>query len=182
MDDRPNPFAAPQTDISPVTIADEATPDAERIRRQYLNHETSIKSIGVLFYLNTIGSIITAILWFERGSVIIASLLAVQAPLLALTGYYLRKLQPWSRIPTGIFAVLALIYFPIGTMVGGYILWLVFGRKGQKVFSPEYARVIAQTPHIRYRTSKIVIFFALLLAAVVLLGLFSFVFVRPVGR
>jgi hypothetical protein len=49
-----------------------------------------------------------------------------------------------------------LLGFPVGTLINGYILFLLFGRKGKTVFSEEYQVVIEQTPHIKYRTPLVV--------------------------
>jgi len=49
-----------------------------------------------------------------------------------------------------------LIGFPIGTLIHGYILYLYWGTKGRKVFSPEYKQIIAGTPHVKYKTSIII--------------------------
>ena len=61
-----------------------------------------------------------------------------------------------ARVPTGILSGIGLLGFPLGTIINGYILYLVFSQKGTTVFSDEYHAVIAQTPHIKYRTSIVV--------------------------
>ena len=71
-------------------------------------------------------------------------------------GIGLRRLSPWARIPSGILSGFGLLGFPIGTLINGYILYLLFSKKGTTVFSEEYKRAIAQTPHIKYRTSLVV--------------------------
>jgi hypothetical protein len=48
-----------------------------------------------------------------------------------------------------------LLGFPIGTLISAYFLYLLSSQKGVYIFSPEYARVIAATPHIKYKTSII---------------------------
>jgi hypothetical protein len=65
-------------------------------------------------------------------------------------------LRKWARIPTGILSGLGLLGFPLGTLINGYILYLIFSQKGKTVFSEEYQAVIEQTPHIKYRTSILV--------------------------
>src|SRR4030095_8127226 len=71
-------------------------------------------------------------------------------------GTGLRRLRRWARIPTGILSGIGLLGFPIGTIINGYILYLIFSQKGKVVFSDEYRAVIEQTPHIKYRTSIVV--------------------------
>jgi hypothetical protein len=68
-----------------------------------------------------------------------------------------RRLKPWARIGSGILSGIGLLGFPIGTIINGYILYLLFSKKGSMVFSDEYKRVIQQTPHIKYRTSVIIL-------------------------
>jgi hypothetical protein len=68
-------------------------------------------------------------------------------------GRALRTLRPGVRIPTVILAGLGLLGFPLGTLINGYILWLVLSKKGQFIFSPEYPAIVKATPHVKYRTS-----------------------------
>jgi Ca2+/Na+ antiporter len=71
-----------------------------------------------------------------------------------IAGLGLRKFSNRGRILGSVIAGIGLIVIPVGTVIGAYILYLLLGAKGKVVFSPEYQEVIAQTPHIRYRTSK----------------------------
>ena len=64
--------------------------------------------------------------------------------------------MPWAKIPAAIIAAVGLLSFSIVTFISIYILHLIFSSKGQMVFSPEYKEIIRQTPHIKYKTSKIV--------------------------
>ncbi len=58
-----------------------------------------------------------------------------------LLGRGLRRLRRGVRGPTIALAGLGLLGFPLGTLINGYILWLMLSKKGQLVFSPEYAAV-----------------------------------------
>lgn len=155
----------------------------EETRRQLLNHEASIKSIGLLYLLGSIILVILGIISFVsaisapqlRGTVSqIATTVSVAFFLLgvlqAFVAVGLRKLQRWTRIPVGIVSGIGLLSFPIGTLINGYILYLVFSQKGSQVFSPEYQEIIRQTPHIRYRTSILVKILAFLLLLILSLG------------
>ena len=95
------------------------------------------------------------------------------AVLMFFTARGLRRLQPWSRIPSGILSTIGLLGFPIGTLINGYILYLLFSRKGNVVFSPEYRDIIDRTPHIKYKTSLVVKVLAAVLLAVFLLGIIA---------
>ena len=52
--DEINPFQAPRSAIGTPTV--EADADAEVIRRTYIRHEASVRSIGMLAYLGRRGS------------------------------------------------------------------------------------------------------------------------------
>jgi hypothetical protein len=53
-------------------------------------------------------------------------------------------------------SAIGLIGFPIGTIINGYILYLLVSKKGSTIFSPEYKEIIALTPGVKYKTSVVV--------------------------
>lgn len=151
---------------------------AEETRNQYLKHEASVQSVGFLYRLGgvlmtlaAIGSLVAAVAGdgLLEGLLLFAFFLAFGIGQFVV-GSGLRRLRPWSRIPTGILSGIGLLGFPLGTIINGYILYLLFGKKGKVVFSPEYAVVIEQTPHIKYRMSVVV---WVLLGLIVLLFAFG---------
>jgi hypothetical protein len=50
-------------------------------------------------------------------------------------GYGLLKLQSWSRIAAIVLAILSLCSFPIGTILGGAVLYFMFQPEAQEAFS-----------------------------------------------
>ena len=64
-----------------------------------------------------------------------------------------QELSPWVRWPGGILSAIGLLGVPIGTLLNGYILFLMFSAKGRRILSPEYAELRARTPHIEFRRS-----------------------------
>jgi len=59
----------------------------------------------------------------------------------------------------------------VGSLIPGYILYMMVSAKGSMVFSPEYKAIILKTPHVKYKTSLIVkIFLAILLLVIGLAG------------
>lgn len=185
-----NPFAAPLTQspaMAPVGAYGGPSADAEAMRRKYIKHEASIRSVGILYYLGTIILGLASIpmlymaLTGEGGPAFGSSERAfitgmgVAYVILAVISYFLarglRALQPGVRIPVGIFAAIGLLQIPIGTLINGYILYLVFSSKGKVVFSDQYRDVVRRTPHIKYKTSLVtwivLIIFILLLAAAI---------------
>ena len=117
-----------------------------------------------------------------------------------IAGYGLRRLESWVRIPVAILCGLGLLGgvqalanpvagrqaagSAVGTVLGMainvYIIYLVWCAKGKFVCSDEYHAIIAETPHIKYKTSIIVKIFAGLLVLIVVCGVLSFLFLpRP---
>jgi len=92
-----------------------------------------------------------------------------------LIGRGFRKLKPWVRIPGTIFAALGLLSIPIGTLINGYILYLMFSAKGKMVFSPEYSEIREATPEVVYKTSALswIILIGLVVGLVALISYFS---------
>jgi hypothetical protein len=74
-----------------------------------------------------------------------------------------------------VFGAIGLLGFPVGTLIAGYLLYLLWSEKGNVVFSPRYQRVMQATPHIKYKTSIIVWIFLGLLGLVVLVGIIAMV-------
>ena len=162
----------------------------ETIRQEHLKHETSLRSVGLLLYLGAALTILGAImmmttareLYLESGtdgSGVLASLIiayAVIGVVLIILARGYRKLRPWIRIPGTIVACLGLLSIPIGTIINGYILYLLWSKKGKVVLSPEYQEVMAATPYIKYRTSPVVWVLLILLAVLLLGGLLSVAF------
>jgi hypothetical protein len=135
-----------------------------------------VKSVGFLYLLGAAVVLLAAMgmLLSSRSvgsNALVAILLLGLAAVQIWTGLGLRRLQRWARIPSGILSGLGLLGFPLGTLINGYILYLLFSKKGTMVFSEDYQRVIEETPHVKYRTSILVwIFLGLLL--LVLIGVF----------
>lgn len=182
-----NPFAAPIADDSTWAGPGVGT-EAEQIREQHINHEASLKTIGLLHYLAAFFTGIGTISIFAAGlsgadfETDIASSLAMLAVLVAMSvGYFvigrgLRGLRGWVRPWATITSILSLLSIPIGTMLGLYTLYLLWGSKAKMVFSAEYQEIIAQTPHVKRKTSIIVWIFLGLLLFVLALGFGAILF------
>jgi len=154
---------------------------SEQIRKAHIKHETSVRSIGLLYFLGAAILILAGPIGFlsnEGGGALVALCLLILGAAQISVGIGLRGLKPWSRVPTGILSGIGLLGFPIGTLINGYILFLVFSKKGATVFSEGYKRVIEETPHIRYRTSIVVWIFLALLLLLIGAGLLGLVIAR----
>jgi hypothetical protein len=165
MSDIQNPYAAPGANIEHAEIGGEA----ETIRKEHINTEASIQAVGRLYWLGCFLALLTFIALVvgvassrsEIAGGLMSSLptaigLLFISVMYGAAGFGLRKLKPWARIVATIVSVIGLIGFPIGTLISGYILYLLWSKKGRAVFSPDYQDVITATPHIKYKTSLLV--------------------------
>ncbi len=141
----------------------------QALRQRHLMWEKCIRSIGVLFYL-------PAILLIHRGALILTGnapgapkpaglFLAAFGVAFVLAGYGFRKLDPAFRYRGGILAGISLIifavpqfgiFFPAGIAICAYVLFLIFGPPGRKVYAADYQRAIIATPEIKAKPPVIV--------------------------
>jgi hypothetical protein len=172
-----NPYQAPTAEIAEVIPG--VSPDAVQIRQEHIGHEASIRSIGILYYLGAIlmilaGGISGFAFSQEYGDVsaVMTVFLIGFGVLYLWMGSALRALSSKVRHVAGVFAGLGLLGFPVGTLINGYILYLLYSKKGKMVFSEEYQAIRLATPHVKYKTSVVVwvllIIILLLLAAAIL--------------
>lgn len=166
----------------------------EAMRKEYLTHEASTKSIGTLYLLAGVLLILAGIL-FGIGTISFA-LSQTTSSIKSLPTFVLMTLlflgmgaiqiavarglwglKTWARNTATVFAAIGLIGFPLGTLINGYFLYLLHSKKGEVVFSDEYKNVIAETPHIKYKTSVAVWVFLFLLVgfvvAAIVMGMLS---------
>lgn len=182
--DSDNPYAAP-ADTAFTSGSAGSGSEAEAIRRQYLKHEASIKSIGTLYMIGAviliplalflIGASVFAMLTrqqlgpVESGfGIVFGAIYAVLGSLQLALAIGLRRLRTWARWGATAFATIGLVGFPVGTLISIFILYLLLSKKGAYVFSAPYQQVMAATPHVKYRTSRTVIVVLLLLLAVII--------------
>jgi hypothetical protein len=165
-----------------TTFCEQAT--AQEVRKKYLHHEACVKSIGTLYFIGSLLLLLAGIVGSMADKVDTVSARVIGGALLISLSAFLfwvadaiRKLKPWTRIAIGIVSGIGLLGFPLGTMINGYILYLVFCKKGEIVFSPQYRQVIEATPQIKYGVSVIVwiclAFLAALLAFLLICALLS---------
>ena len=153
-----NPYATPK-----AVVADAgAGLQAEAVRKEHIAREASVKAVGFLFILGGLLTLIAAAIGLlgptaaagDKGFVLAAGLgMGALSLAYLVSGWGLRRLRAWARVPGIVLAVMGLLGFPIGTLINAYILWLLLSRQGRMVLSADYAAVIEATPHIRYRTS-----------------------------
>jgi hypothetical protein len=171
-----NPYMPPNSFVADVSGADS---HAEAIRQEHIAQESNVRGIGLLYYVggtlllvlslgfialffvpdaNEVAGFVTAIgvVYFVFG---IVSL---------LLGHGLRRMAGWARITGIVFSCIGLLGFPLGTLMNGYFLYVLFSEKGRRVFEPDYADIVAATPHIKPHTSLIVwLFIGLISLAII---------------
>jgi len=162
MSTQANPYAPPTARVEDVASTDS---NAEAIRREHIKHEASIRSVGALYVIGGvlgalagIGVFVSGMMDNNRssmGEMVGAVYLIFSLPSF-VTGLGLRKLQPWTRIAAIIFSCIGLLGIPFGTIINGYILYLMLAAKGKRIFQPDYPAIVAATPHIKYRTSIVI--------------------------
>lgn len=196
MTNEQNPYAAPQVESLAHPAPTSVDSEAERIRKVYLNHEASVQSIGLLYYLG--GGLLVLEMVFglifalgrsgggvQAGAgILVLMIYGVLAAVAFVLGRGLQTLHRYVRIPVvilcSIYVLLALFGRAAGggaqlgalvvLAINGYVLYLLISSKGNMVFSAQYAEIRRQTPHIKYRTSWIVRIAAILLLAFLGLG------------
>lgn len=151
----------------------------EQIRREHLSHEASLKSVGVLWLLGGTVMLLVSAALLLRSMEEIEFMLPMALIYLALgsvslwSGWMLRKLDGRGRIPGMVLAGVGLIGFPVGTVISGYILYLLGSKKGAFILSETYRGIVARTPQVKRRTSPVVWAFLGLMVLVAVVGIVS---------
>ena len=179
---------------------------AELIRKSHLSHEANIQGFGCLYTLGGILGILGAISYVGIGIFVMAcgvvpkelefmvfgaggdrlvsggltTLVGVIFLAIAVAqlfaGRSMQTLNPSGKILAIVVAAIGMLQFPCGTLISGYLLYLLVSAKGRTVYSSAYKEVMQATPHIRYRTSIIVWIFLFILIGVLLLGVLAAIF------
>lgn len=160
-----NPYAPPKAQLGGGGGSVE---NAESIRRDHLNHEASLRSVGCLYYwtgiiafVATVGGTVFGIFQlftgdgstFDIGTLFGFLLVYFLLGLLYFwIGKGLRDLQEKVRTAVSILSAIGLLAFPVGSLISAYILYLLHSAKGKRILTEQYRQVVAQTPYIKYRT------------------------------
>lgn len=165
----------------------------EETRRNYLSHERSVRSAGTIFVLGGSLLLMAGILGpFSKDEtapasgppvpfafrLLVSVLLALFGAAEIWIGLRIRKLDPRFRIAAAVMAGLGVaggILSCIGWIVPAYILWLLVSKKGQVVFSEQYARVVERTPHIKAKMWIVLKILLILFGVLMALGILGLI-------
>lgn len=160
MSSQLNPYAPPNAEVADVAIVDS---EAEAIRREHIKHESSIRSVGALYYLGGGLLIVSAIGLLAANTlepnsiwIGISAAYVVFGALSWVIAWHLRRLKSWARVAAIVLSGIGLLGFPLGTLINAYILYLLLSEKGRRIFQADYLDIVEATPHVRYRTSLLV--------------------------
>ncbi len=179
-----NPYASTAPSYAASSyLSEPATGDAIAVRKFYLPHESAIKGFALLnaiasgLYLFCAVAAVCFVLYLivtGLGTGVSLAVIFVYALVYAVLGLLVGlvaqgqyKLNDVGRIGGAIFAVLWLCGIPFGTILGSYLLDLLFSEKGKFVFSERYRATVKQTPNIQ----PYVPLFVWAILALMLLGL-----------
>lgn len=176
-----NPYEAPQPEDS-ASPPDHIVGSSEEIRSMHLKHEAAVRSIGLFYYVcggivmilpiaiiaEDIARGLTSNDW---GAVAFLCGIAL-LPIAAATG--LRRLMPWGRRTGIVLGAIGLLVFPLGTIVGAYIIYLLMRSKNTSIFSREYREIVAMTPQMKPKTSLFIwLLFAIVFILLTCIGVLS---------
>ena len=188
-----NPYAPPTADLNATFGGGTLNPSptmsvakAEAIRTELLMTETNLRGFGALYLFAAFGSVLAgfglAAFAATQGIDDVESIFMITftgfvvlviAAVYGFVGLGLRRLDPKVKIAATVLGGLSLLSIPIGTLLGGWLLYLLHGEKGQRVFALDYPEVMRLTPHIQRRTSPIVWVFVGLLLLIVVAGVMA---------
>jgi hypothetical protein len=170
-----NPYAPPKAQVEDVVPF---AGEADAIRREHIQREAAIRSIGILYYLGG-GGLVLAAIGFLAGFggkqlsgglpvALFGVIFLVFGLGMIFVGRGIRSLRPWARITAIVLAILLLLRPPAGTLINIYILYLLFSEKGRRIFESDYPEIVAATPDVKSRTSIVVWVFLGILVLVLL--------------
>lgn len=147
----------------------EVSGDVDAIRREHLHHEGSVRGLGSLYYLSGSLLIIAGVPGFTyaamtrlsesegHAALLLGGAISVaMGALFLVMAWGLRRLRPWARSISTVVSCFGLFGFPFGTLIHGYILYLLHSKKGDRIFQDDYPWIIAATPSLKTNLSLVV--------------------------
>jgi len=179
-----NPYQAPETtEAPPVFPEGHFAQYALAVRQEHIKHEASVKSIGILYYIGAVAlsfAAVSSLLTIAEGGnqgIVLTAMIGIFFAAMAAAQFIgarsIRKLQPAGRVIGIILSAIGLLGFPLGTLINGYILYLLLCKKGQMIFSPAYPEIVAATPDVKYKTSRVVWAILILFLVLIIIGVIA---------
>ena len=163
----------------------------EQLRKRYGPHERRVRAVALLYWyfaaLYVSAAAIGPAVLVKLGrtseperygldalfTVIVVTL--TLAAVAVVTAWNLGHLNSAGRVLGAIGGCIALFGFPLGTLIGVFMLWTLLGKQGSVVFSQEYSDAVAATPQLQFRVSRAVIalitFFFLFMIGITLMAI-----------
>jgi hypothetical protein len=69
------------------------------------------------------------------GAALMIATLVISIPGIII-GYGIYRFRPWARIAGIVLAILSLMLFPLGTILGAYGLWVLLSKETERLFAP----------------------------------------------
>jgi hypothetical protein len=122
---------------------------SEKYRIEYINHESGIRSLSLIYYGFGIILIANAAINLKFVEYMATCLIGGIISLFVGTG--LVKIASWSRTAAAIIALYGMTAMNVWTLIFGYALYILFCEKGGFVFDESYQRSIKNTPEIQWK-------------------------------
>lgn len=146
-----NPYASPAAVVQPPEAESVAVLEARRFRRANAGAERGLRQYTLCLcgvFLLAAGTLF--MFWYtEQGApwqqwmmLAVGSVFAVATVTGLTVNVGVRRLAAWARTPLTILCAMGLALFPIGTFVSLPILWLLYQRRGVRLLTPEYERIV----------------------------------------
>jgi hypothetical protein len=170
-----NPYAPPQHD-GPAATGDSA---GEAIRREHINAEANVKTVGSLLYLGAVASIVGGVTSMQADP-INGWVTFILGGAMGMGGYWLHRLDARGRMAYTVVTLIGMgrgLFFGELSSVGAEVVlaafaWpivllaIVWGQKASTVMTPHYRDVvIPATPHVKRKASVLVIVLGVILLA-----------------
>ena len=154
---------------------------AEKIREEHIEQEETLRTWaivwifwGALFLVMGVGTVIMSISTGAYFLLIISAIEFLIGGFLIATGIGVRKLTGWGRILGTLVLIPGLSGVPIGTLISASLLYYMWNKKGQMIFSDKYRKTVKLTPHIKHDSILLYILIAIFVVIPILSLLASF--------
>lgn len=163
-----NLFEAPRELPSPAPAPEGS--EAHALRSAHLPHEGALRGMGSLLFWGglfvtlgglSLGFVVLVAMAMPPHEDVLAEILAVvlvgglcggaalPAAVIATAGRRLSRMQRGAQVWFYGVGVFILFFFPVGSVLGSYLLWLLHCDAGKVVLSEPYAAAIEATPYLQ---------------------------------